>query len=101
MRIGGAQHSLYETPKACKGDMVSQIVRQLENEHSTNTSSDSRETNDTRCLKVLNGHVAAARCVKWSPCGKKVVPGAYDFTVRIWDARPRDCLLYTSPSPRD
>ena len=80
----------YDTPKLGSqtnpaGDLVSQIVRQLEHQV---------DGNDTRCLKILNGHVAAARCVKWSPCGKKVVSGAYDFTVRIWDVEDNkgECL---------
>ena len=41
---------------------------------------------DPRCLKVFSGHTKPVRCVQWSPCGRKIVSGAYDFEVRVWDA---------------
>ena len=33
------------------------------------------------CLDVLQGHVAAVRCVCFD--GKKIVSGSYDYTVKV------------------
>ena len=36
------------------------------------------------------GHVAAVRCVQYD--GKRVVSGAYDYMVKIWDPLTESCL---------
>ena len=43
-----------------------------------------------RCLSVLQGHVAAVRCVQYD--GGRAVSGAYDYTVKIWDVLTAQCL---------
>lgn len=35
------------------------------------------------------GHVAAVRCVQYD--GHKVVSGAYDYTVKVWDPETESC----------
>lgn len=35
------------------------------------------------------GHVAAVRCVQYD--GHKVVSGAYDYTVKVWDPESESC----------
>uniref|UniRef100_A0A8D0KVT0 Uncharacterized protein n=1 Tax=Strix occidentalis caurina TaxID=311401 RepID=A0A8D0KVT0_STROC len=42
-----------------------------------------------QCLHVLMGHVAAVRCVQYD--GHKVVSGAYDYTVKVWDPESESC----------
>ena len=42
------------------------------------------------CLHLLQGHVAAVRCVQYD--GRRVVSGAYDYTVRVWDPETETCL---------
>ena len=44
----------------------------------------------------LTGHTNYVNAVAFSPDGHTLATGSYDQTVRLWD-----CLLYTSPSPRD
>lgn len=41
-------------------------------------------------LHVLMGHVAAVRCVQYD--GRRVVSGAYDFMVKVWDPETETCL---------
>lgn len=36
------------------------------------------------------GHVAAVRCVQYD--GRRVVSGAYDFMVKVWDPETETCL---------
>jgi WD40 repeat protein len=36
------------------------------------------------------GHVAAVRCVQYD--GKRVVSGAYDYMVKVWDPDTETCL---------
>ena len=36
------------------------------------------------------GHVAAVRCVHYN--GNYVVSGAYDYSVKVWDANSESCL---------
>lgn len=43
--------------------------------------------NLARSLNVLKDHVSAVMSVAFSPTGQQLVTGAYDRTVRIWDAR--------------
>jgi WD40 repeat protein len=42
------------------------------------------------CLHTLLGHVAAVRCVQYD--GRRIVSGAYDYTVRVWDPDTGTCL---------
>lgn len=39
---------------------------------------------------MLMGHVAAVRCVQYD--GHKVVSGAYDYTVKVWDPETESCI---------
>ena len=41
-------------------------------------------------------HGSTPLFVEFLPDGKSLLTGSWDATVRLWD-----CLLYTSPSPRD
>ncbi len=36
------------------------------------------------------GHVAAVRCVQYD--GRRVVSGAYDYMVKVWDPETETCL---------
>lgn len=36
------------------------------------------------------GHVAAVRCVQYD--GRRVVSGAYDYTVKVWNPETEECL---------
>ncbi|BFZ55047.1 Protein sof1 [Savitreella phatthalungensis] len=40
-----------------------------------------------RAINVLKDHVSAVMSVSFSPTGQEIVTGAYDRTVRLWDAR--------------
>ena len=51
--------------------------------------------------KNFAGHGDAATSVSNSPDGKLVVAGGNDKTVKIFNFADGNCLLYTSPSPRD
>ena len=42
------------------------------------------------CLHVLMGHVAAVRCVQYD--GKRVISGAYDYMVKVWNPDSEECL---------
>ncbi|VDN16998.1 unnamed protein product [Gongylonema pulchrum] len=42
------------------------------------------------CLRVLQGHIAAVRCVQFD--GLRIVSGAYDFSVKVWDAESGRCF---------
>jgi WD40 repeat protein/nucleoside phosphorylase/uncharacterized protein YjbI with pentapeptide repeats len=46
----------------------------------------------TARLAWLTGHDRAARSVAFAPDGKRIVSGAWDNTVRIWDAASGECL---------
>ena len=47
-----------------------------------------------QCLHVLMGHMAAVRCVQYD--GKRVVSGAYDYTVRVWDRTRKAVFTYST-----
>ena len=36
------------------------------------------------------GHVAAVRCVQYD--GKRVISGAYDYMVKVWNPETEECL---------
>ena len=36
------------------------------------------------------GHVAAVRCVQYD--GKRVISGAYDYMVKVWNPESEECL---------
>jgi WD40 repeat protein len=36
--------------------------------------------------RTLRGHMSRARIARWSPDGTRIASGAYDNTIRIWDA---------------
>ncbi|WP_044188257.1 TIR domain-containing protein, partial [Hyalangium minutum] len=47
-------------------------------------------------LMVLQGHAGFVAACGWSPDGKRVVSGADDSTVKVWDAGSGECLLTLS-----
>ena len=49
-----------------------------------------------RSICEYQGHNNSVKSLAWSPDSKYIASGSDDKTVQIWD-----CLLYTSPSPRD
>ena len=46
----------------------------------------------TERIKILSGHTGWVRSVAYSPDGTKIVSGAGDTTVKIWDANTGQCL---------
>ncbi|VDN03262.1 unnamed protein product [Thelazia callipaeda] len=42
------------------------------------------------CKRILEGHVAAVRCVQFD--GVRIVSGAYDFSIKVWNAESGECL---------
>jgi WD40 repeat protein len=46
-----------------------------------------------RCLAVLRGHEDGVRAITWSPNGQRIATGAYDSTIRIWDAPAADSII--------
>ena len=79
-------------------------------------------------LKTLIGHASSVECLLLLPIKGELVSSSYDKTIKIWDLvvgqclrtinghtdwvlcflllpnaneKQEDCLLYTSPSPRD
>ena len=51
---------------------------------------------DPRQITLLTGHSRGVRAASWSPILPFLVSCGSDGDIRVWD-----CLLYTSPSPRD
>jgi uncharacterized protein YjbI with pentapeptide repeats len=47
-------------------------------------------------LAILLGHGGDVGACAWSPDGKQVVSGAYDRTLKVWDAESGKCLLTLS-----
>ena len=43
-------------------------------------------------LRILKGHEDTVFSVAWNPSGTRIVSGAWDYTLRIWESRLEDAL---------
>jgi len=43
-------------------------------------------------LRILKGHIRAAKCVAFSPDGRFALSGSYGKTLRLWDIKTGKCL---------
>jgi len=44
------------------------------------------------CLRVLEGHAEQVSCVAFSPDGRRLASGSWDFSIRLWDIETGACL---------
>ena len=51
---------------------------------------------DQNAERLLLGHAHNVCALDATSDGKRIISGGWDKQARVWD-----CLLYTSPSPRD
>mmetsp|Transcript_127684 Transcript_127684/g.408720 ORF Transcript_127684/g.408720 Transcript_127684/m.408720 type:complete len:589 (-) Transcript_127684:83-1849(-) len=50
------------------------------------------DVSEGHCLRTLEGHTAAARCVHFSPSCSHLVTGSSDGTARLWSVEDGTCL---------
>ncbi|KAJ3237529.1 hypothetical protein HDU81_009343 [Chytriomyces hyalinus] len=53
---------------------------------------------DNSAMKIIpfatwKGHTGHVYCVEMMPCGKRIVSGSLDSSVRVWCIRSKECLL--------